>query len=73
MIDLRGRRALITGSTQGVGREIALAIARAGGDVVLHGLELNEAAKATEAACREAGVEVLLRGGAVGALTTPEL
>ena len=60
MIDLRGRRALITGSTQGVGREIALAIARAGGDVVLHGLELDESAKATEVACREAGVEVAL-------------
>lgn len=37
MIHLRGRTALITGATQGVGRSIALAMAEAGAAVVIHG------------------------------------
>lgn len=35
---LRGKRALITGSTQGIGRAIARALASAGARVFLHGL-----------------------------------
>jgi NAD(P)-dependent dehydrogenase (short-subunit alcohol dehydrogenase family) len=38
MIDLKGHAALVTGSTSGVGRAIALAFAQAGADVVIHGL-----------------------------------
>jgi NAD(P)-dependent dehydrogenase (short-subunit alcohol dehydrogenase family) len=37
MIDLKGHTALVTGSTSGVGRAIALAYARAGAAVVIHG------------------------------------
>lgn len=37
-VDLRGKRALITGSVQGIGLAIAAELARAGACVVLHGL-----------------------------------
>jgi len=35
---LRGRRALVTGSVQGIGLAMAAELARAGASVVLHGL-----------------------------------
>ena len=40
MSSLQGHRALVTGATQGVGRAIAVALARAGADVVLHGVQV---------------------------------
>ena len=63
---LRGRRALVTGSTQGVGAAIATALARAGADVCLHGLKDDAFAEETLAKCRDCGVEVAL---VVGDLT----
>ena len=53
---LQGKTALVTGSTQGVGREMALAIAQAGGRVVLHGLSDDELARQTVADCGGAPV-----------------
>ncbi len=53
---LDGRTALVTGGTQGVGAAIATAIARAGGEVVLHGLRSDETAQQTRAACLDLGV-----------------
>ncbi|MGI9470743.1 MAG: SDR family NAD(P)-dependent oxidoreductase, partial [Rubripirellula sp.] len=55
--DLSGRRALITGGTQGVGASIAKALAKAGADVLLVGLVDDDMAKQTLRECREAGVE----------------
>jgi NAD(P)-dependent dehydrogenase (short-subunit alcohol dehydrogenase family) len=54
---LAGRTALVTGSSQGVGAAIALGLANAGANVVLHGLEESLAAKATLDACLQCGVD----------------
>lgn len=58
--DLSGHRALITGGTQGVGAAIAVAIAGAGGDVVLHGLAEDDAARDTVQRCEALGAGVSL-------------
>lgn len=57
-MNLNGRVALITGGTQGVGAAIAIAIAKAGGHVVLHGLRDDALCKETVAACKAAGARV---------------
>lgn len=56
MIDLRGRAALVTGSTQGVGRSIAESLAKAGANVVIHGHQSASHAADALAACRAHGV-----------------
>jgi NAD(P)-dependent dehydrogenase (short-subunit alcohol dehydrogenase family) len=53
--DLTNHRALITGGTQGVGGAMARAIAAAGADVVVHGLQDDDAAQQTLADCRRSG------------------
>ncbi|MGY8731487.1 MAG: SDR family NAD(P)-dependent oxidoreductase, partial [Pirellulales bacterium] len=55
MIDLTGHNALITGSTQGVGQAIAVAMAQAGANVVIHGLHDNDSAQATLQRCLATG------------------
>lgn len=56
MIDLSGHQALVTGSTKGVGRAMAVSIAQAGADVLLHGRKLDETAQQAIELCRAAGV-----------------
>src|SRR5690606_33563579 len=63
MIDVRGHRALVTGGTQGVGRAMAIALAHAGADLVVHGLRIDEAAHDTRRLCEAAGVRVALVDG----------
>ena len=53
---LAGRTALVTGSSQGIGAAIALGLARAGANVVLHGLQEDEAAREAIQACTDCGV-----------------
>ena len=55
MIDLTGHNALITGSTQGVGQAIAIAMAQAGANVIIHGLHDDDAAQATLQQCKTTG------------------
>ncbi len=42
MFDLKGKRALVTGSSQGIGREIAKALADSGADVYVHGANFSD-------------------------------
>lgn len=53
---LRGHAALVTGSTQGVGRSIVSALARAGADVIVHGRQAGAASDEVLKNCRDAGV-----------------
>jgi NAD(P)-dependent dehydrogenase (short-subunit alcohol dehydrogenase family) len=55
-VSLEGRRALVTGSTRGVGRAIAEALADAGAGVLLHGLARDADAEAALAALARGGV-----------------
>lgn len=55
MKQLAGKTALVTGGTQGVGAEIAVAVAREGADVVMVGLDHDEAAQSTLERCLEHG------------------
>lgn len=59
MTDLAGHSALITGSTGGVGLAIAVAMANAGANIVLHGIDDATAPDAL-AACKATGVRVSL-------------
>lgn len=52
-IDLTGKRALITGAGNGIGRGCALALARAGAELVLN--DLSSQRKALQATARDAG------------------
>ena len=60
--ELSGTRALVTGSTSGIGRAIALELAAAGADVIVHGRRSGTAVEevAREARSRSGRSEVLL-------------
>jgi len=62
---LDGKRLFITGGSRGLGREMALAIADAGADVVLVGRD-QESLQATAADIRNLGREALVLVGDVG-------
>jgi 3-oxoacyl-[acyl-carrier protein] reductase len=53
--ELLGLRALVTGSTSGIGKAIALELAAGGADVIIHGARSREAAEETSDRVRRAG------------------
>ena len=63
MSSLAGRNVLVTGSTQGVGQAIVIAAAKAGANVVIHGLHADDSAKETRRTCLETGVDAQLVTG----------
>ncbi|GIW96368.1 MAG: gluconate 5-dehydrogenase [Pirellulaceae bacterium] len=71
MIRLAGHAALVTGSSQGVGRAIALALAEAGADVVVHGLTQDALGQQTVEECRARGVQAALIEGDLAGPTEP--
>lgn len=60
MINLKGRKALITGGSRGIGRSTAILFAEAGSDVGLNYLNQSEAAKEVKKAIEKIGRECLI-------------
>ena len=60
MDDLSGKLALVTGASRGIGRAIALELARAGADIVVHYRTRVERAREVAAAIRSLGMEAKL-------------
>src|SRR5689334_18544752 len=61
--DLLGLRAAVLGSTSGIGRAVALELAAAGADLLIHGRRSRAAAEEVAAECRRRGsgrAEVLM-------------
>jgi NAD(P)-dependent dehydrogenase (short-subunit alcohol dehydrogenase family) len=65
-IDLRGRRALVTGAQQGIGAGIAMTLAKAGASVAINYLDDETAATKLALAVRDMGGHAVLVQGDVG-------
>ena len=53
--NLQGEKALVTGATSGLGRAIALQLARDGAEVIVHGRDAARGAQTVEAIRAEGG------------------
>lgn len=58
LFSLAGKRALVTGSSSGLGRRMAFAMAKAGADVIIHGRNAGRLAQAAGEIASETGREV---------------
>jgi NAD(P)-dependent dehydrogenase (short-subunit alcohol dehydrogenase family) len=63
---LAGKRAVVTGASQGIGAAAAIALAHAGANVVFDYKSATEAAERTAAAIREAGADAIVLQGDTG-------
>lgn len=63
MNSMHGRMAFVTGSTMGIGREIAISLCRAGAGIVLHGLRDDAFAQQAVAECQRFEGDVALVTG----------
>ena len=68
---LKGQAAIVTGSSRGIGRAIALAFARNGADVVIHGTR-EEALKTLREEITALGVRCECVAGDIGLYATAE-
>ncbi|AEC51847.1 3-oxoacyl-[acyl-carrier-protein] reductase [Pyrococcus sp. NA2] len=59
-MELKGKVALVTGASRGIGRAIAVELAKRGVNVVINYKSNEEEAKKTEELCRQYGVETLV-------------
>ncbi|WP_297499182.1 3-oxoacyl-ACP reductase family protein [Thermococcus sp.] len=59
-MELKGKVAIVTGSARGIGRAIAVALARKGANVVINYAHSEDEARKTEEMCRRYGVETLV-------------
>ena len=65
-VDLTGKRAVVTGASQGIGAAAAVALARAGARVAFDYRSATAEAERTAAAIREAGSEAIVLQGDTG-------
>jgi len=65
LFDLKGRTALVTGSTRGLGRAMAFSLAQCGARVVLNYANDRERGQSCQDSFKEAGFESLLVGASV--------
>lgn len=56
---LRGRAAIVTGGSRGIGRAAALRLAEAGADIIINYLSHEESAEEVACACRASGVSAI--------------
>lgn len=69
---LKGKNAVVTGGSRGIGRAVCLALAAEGANVIVNYAGNREAAEETAEACRALGVEATLFCGDVSDATDAE-
>ena len=60
MFDLKNKVALVTGSSRGIGKAIAVKLAETGADVIIHGRTISESLKVTAKEIEKFGVKVYM-------------
>lgn len=62
---MKGRTAIVTGGSRGIGRAVCIALAEAGANVVINFSGNREAAEETRKCCRDKGAEAIILQGDV--------